>query len=285
MNKKIISGLLFAAVAASWSANAAITTETLLNFNKGNPPTTGVESTPGNTGMLLSSYSGFANIAPLSNQTPPSLNGNCTGTGTLDCYYEDGLVVGIVRDNSNSSAHLHRDGTSTNNKLGYHSDASGIYIRAQDSSAFKLTSLDFLAPAAPGNPDANGTYIDPDTDLEVTGVAGPNDFWEILGYASALNPTLDADPNSGSWIARQTVTNGFKGNLVLDATFHNISAFWIHYHGYQQTPADGKSFAMELDNVIVNAPAAVPVPAAVWMFLSGMMGLLAIGKRKSHLPV
>ena len=256
MNKKIINGLLIAAVAASGAAHAAITTETLLNFNKGNPPTPNVESTPGNIGMTFSSYSGFANTTPL-------VNGNCTGSGTSGCYYEDGLVVGIVRDTSNSIAHLHRNGVPEDRMLGYHSDSSGIYIRAQDSTAFSLISMDFLAPIDEAeNPDS-----------------GSNDFWEILGYGSALNIGLDTAPNSGSWVARQTVTNGFNGKLILDPAFSNISAFWIHYNGYQQTPGDGKQFGMELDNVVVNA---VPVPAAVWMFLSGMMGLLAIGKRKSH---
>jgi hypothetical protein len=37
---------------------------------------------------------------------------------------------------------------------------------------------------------------------------------------------------------------------------------------------------MNLDNVNV---AAVPVPAAAWMFLSGMTGLLTFGKKKAQL--
>ena len=284
MNKKIINGLLVISVAASGAANAAITGETLLNFNKGNPPTPDVPSTPGNIGMNLGSYAGFANTTPIT-------GGDCSGSGFEDCYYEDGLVVGIVRDTSNSSAHLHREGLVANRKLGYHSDASGIYIRAQDSTAFKLTSLDFNSSAGPENPDANGTYIDPDTEREVTGKAGPEDFWEILGYSSATNIGLDTAPNSGSWIARQTVTNGFNGILFpysdVDSNnindFNNISAFWIHYNLYQQTPADGKQFGMLLDNVVVNKPEGVPLPAAVWMFLSGMIGLLALGKKKAKL--
>lgn len=39
------------------------------------------------------------------------------------------------------------------------------------------------------------------------------------------------------------------------------------------------SFGTSLDNVSL---AAVPVPAAVWLFGSGMLGLLGLSKRKSN---
>jgi len=281
MNKKIIGGMLLAAVAVSGTANAAITTDTILNFNKGESVTPNVESTPGNAGMNSSAYSGKANIAPVAGGYTP---GDNAVIGVTAAYYEDGLVMGIVGDTSNSVAHIHRGGTAANRSVMYHSDSSGIYIRALDSTAFSLTSFNFDASPGDENPDANGTYISANTGEPVTGVAGANDYWEILGYSSALNPTLDTDANSGSWIARQTLTNGFNGNVTLSSAFDNISAFWIHYAGYQQTPADGKQFGMTLDNVHVNAAvAAVPVPAAAWMFLSGMMGLLAFGKKKAQL--
>ena len=254
MNKKLINGLLFAAVAASGAAHASITSETTIDFGTGSIPAVPTDV------MFQSSYSGFANNAPIA-------GGNCNGSLTTDCIYQNGMVVGTIEDTSNANAHLHRVGVASNRALGYHSDSSGIYVRVQDSTAFSLTSMDFRAPIdEEENPDAGG-----------------NNFWEILGYSSALNPGLDIAANSGPWIARKTVDNGFDGNLVFDSAFSNISAFWIHYNGYQQTPADGKQFGMRLDNVIVNAPAAVPVPAAVWMFLSGMMGLLALGKKRAKL--
>ncbi|WP_262965539.1 hypothetical protein [Methylobacter psychrophilus] len=282
MNKKIIGGMLFAAVAVSGTANAAITTETILNFNKGEAATPNTASTTGNLGMTQSAYAGFANVAP-------QAGGFTAGTNSAGAYYEDGLVVGIVEDTSNGIAHVHRGGAATNRSVMYHSDSSGLYIRALDSTAFSLTSLNFDASASDENPYATGTYISANTGDSVTSVAGANDYWEILGYGSALNPTLDTDANSGAYIARQTLTNGFNGLVTLDSAFDNISAFWIHYAGYQQTPSDGMQFAMSLDNVHVNAAvvpppvAAVPVPAALWMFLSGMMGLLAFGKKKARL--
>lgn len=187
-----------------------------------------------NTGMNYSAYAGHANVAPV-------VGGNTPGIGSSGAYYEEGMVVGIVEDTSNPIAHVHRNGSSVDRNIGYHSDSTGLYIRAQDSSAFSLNSMDFSAPI--------DTAENPDS--------GSGEYWEILGYSSALNPTLDTDANSGSWIARQTVTNGFSGTLVLDSSFSNISAFWIHYHGYQQTPTDGKAFAMELDNIKVSPVAGI----------------------------
>jgi hypothetical protein len=271
---KIINGLLFGVLAGmSQIGSAAITSETILNFNKGNPDSPTIESTPGNLGLILTGYSGSANVLP-------EANGRCAGSGPTDCYYEDGLVVGIVKEATDNGAHLHGLGSSTNRRVGYESDSTGIYIRAQDSSAFSLTSLRFLASASTKNPDANGTYVNDDEET-VIGVAGPNDYWEILGYGSALNPTLETDNDNGAWIAKKTITNGFSGNVFFDdnGLWQNISAIWIHYHGYQHTPLDGKQFDMSLDNVVVNSP--VPVPAAVWMFGTGLLGLASVTRRKA----
>ena len=82
-------------------------------------------------GMAFSSYSGFANNAPVA-------GGNCAGVAFNGCYSENGMVVGIVQDTSNPTAHLHRNGNSTIAALGYHSDSSGIYMRALNSKAFTL---------------------------------------------------------------------------------------------------------------------------------------------------
>jgi hypothetical protein len=247
MNKKIISSLMLtASVAVVGVANASITGPTTINFS----------------GMVSSSYAGKSNLAPLA-------TGNCAGTGNNGCFVEDGVVVGIVEDTSNVTAHVHREGGAVDGSLGYHSDSSGIYVRAQDSTAFKLTSLDFLAPISVENPDSDA-----------------NDVWEILGFNTALNPGLDTG-NGTDYLTRsayQTVANGFNGTLLLDPAFQNINAFWIHYKGYPQTPDDGKAFAMELDNIVLNAavpPAAVPVPAAVWLFGSGLMGILANRRKKT----
>lgn len=186
-----------------------------------------------NPGMNFSAYGGSANLAP-------GAGGNCPAPGT--CYYEDGMTIGIVGDSSNPIAHLHRAGSVGNRELSYHADSSGIYIRSLDSKAFSLNSMKFNAAIGDENPDS-----------------GPNEFWEILGFNTAVNPDLDLGDgtNYSSRVAYQTIANGFNGILAMNDQFKNVNAVWIHYHGYPQTPADGKAFSMTLDDINIS-PVTLP---------------------------
>ena len=244
----------------------SITSPATINFNKGESATPTVVNplvngqAVANIGMTFSAYSGFANNAPIA-------GGSCSGIGASGCYYEDGMVVGIVQDTSDVISHLHRGGTTMgltqDTSLKYHSDSSGVYVRALNSQAFSLQSMGFSAPISAENPiyGANPTHdVDGIIQPDGAGVLGPNEYWEILGYDSAVNPGLDTSVNGGEYIAKQAVANGFDGLLTLSSAFNNIKAFWIHYHGYQQSPKDGMAFAVELDNIKV-APVA-PVTTA-----------------------
>lgn len=240
--------------------------------------------------LALSSVAGNSNVA-----SPDATTGACpTGPGK-NCYQEDGFLTGVVIDNTPSpeaaGAHLHRFiASATDKRLQYHADSTGIYIRAKDSSAFSLSSMDFFAPINSENPIyGNDPAIDefgmpiPISDIPADiGLLGSDEYWEILGFNTAENPTLADAPNDGtnysSRIAYQTVANGFDGTLSLNSDFGNINAFWIHYHGYPRVPTNGISFGMQLDNVHVAAP--VPVPAAMWLFVSGLAGFQMLGKRR-----
>jgi hypothetical protein len=78
------------------------------------------------------------------------------------------------------------------------------------------------------------------------------------------------------------VANGFNGTLTqggnLSGDFSNVNAVWIHFAGFPTTPTNGKTFLMVLDDVVVTS--AVPVPAAVWLFGSGLLGLFSFGRKK-----
>jgi len=197
---------------------------------------------------------GKANLTPTSGDVCPS--------PISDCYKEDGFVVGPAEDTANPGAHLHAAGTPANRYIAYHQDSAGLYGRALDGTAFSLESLKFGAHTSSENP---GT--------------GPNDNWEILGFNAAFNPGLDGGDgtNYATRVAYRVVPNGFDGTLTLDAAFHDIKAFWIHYQGYPKTPADGKQFAVHIDDIRVAAP--VPLPAALWVFISGLTSLALLGRR------
>lgn len=271
---KTMKALAFAVTAtAGGLANAAIVSETVFNLN----------------GVVNSgAYAGAAN-------TSPTASGNCvgcffegtlsSGTSTALKNQNNAIILGTVADSSSTSEHLHGHVVSGNGFIGYHSDSSGVYVRARDSSAFSLLSLDFDAPINAGNPDS-----------------GVNEYWEILGFSTALNPGLDAGDGTSyaTRVAYQKVQNGFSGTVLLNSQFSNVSAFWIHYVGYPQVPADPdynpdteengpllpKAFSMDLDNIklstvgAVNPPTNVPVPGAVWLFATGLLSLL--GPKRKH---
>ncbi|NOU14154.1 MAG: hypothetical protein HOO92_09370 [Methylococcaceae bacterium] len=214
--------------------------------------------------------------------------GGCPATNASGkCYAEEGFVVGSAFDPdfAGSAGHLHRgDLNPLDIDLHHHADAAGIYVRAADSSAFSLDSFhaDILASI---NPVDTG-------------------YWEILGFSTALNgdlhtwdwannqQPLDIDglprvyTGSGPYptqVAYQRINNtgaGFLDTVLLNNSFKDIKAFWIHYGGYPNAPIDTATFDFHLDNVALSAPKAVPVPAAVYLFGTGLMGLLAVGKRR-----
>lgn len=279
MNKtKMIGGLMFAALASvSGTASASVSALTTIDFET----------------LLVASVGGKPNLA---------------GASVTGMYTEDGMRIGVVNDPLDVISHLHRlEGTATGKQLQYHSDSSGIYMRASDDTAFSLWSMEFhSAYDAAENPHAVGGLGD--------GTAA-NDYWDIYGFSDARNPGMltdgvaadgftPTDPNTGNpanaAIAHATVTNSFDGLLdvlSLDSNFANIKSFWLHYHGYSHSPnayvdpndpnSSAYQFALEIDNVKLNAanavPAAVPVPAAVWMFGSGLLGLLSFGRKKNAL--
>jgi hypothetical protein len=196
--------------------------------------------------------------------------GQCAGAFTgANCYFEDDFIIGVVSDPVGEGEHVHRTGSTSNRKLSYHADSSGIYVRAEDGHEFGLFSLDFDARLSDdSNPDA-----------------GPDDVWEILGFKTAVNPDLSSGNGTdyATRVAYQTVANGFNGVLTLDHAFHDINAFWIHFKGYPGVPDGSKDFLLVIDNIVLGPaePAPVPVPAVgLWMLVSGVAGIAALGRRR-----
>jgi hypothetical protein len=99
-------------------------------------------------------------------------------------------------------------------------------------------------------------------------------------------------------VAYQTVLQnpnspGFSGTLALNSDFNDadgINAIWIHFKG--PTSANGyldateanaltPGFKVNIDDIVLESVTSVPVPAAVWMFGSGLLGMLSLGRRKA----
>lgn len=278
------------AMAVTTNASAEILSPTVVDF--GYKPD---RNTP-DTVLKLGAYYSKGNLTPIA-------GGNCPGEDSSNqCVYQNGMVISTVEDASGPDAHLHQGGSTTNRAIAYHNDSGGVYIRAQDSTAFSLESIKFISPPSGENPYAIGG---------TGGHESTFDFFEILGFSEAVNSDLAAiDPYAdlqfdgdglpilstynpfdaySNLVAYQTVENGVTdlgspvgvSTVFLNADFQNVKSVWIHYFLVPNVGEAGFPFKTQLDDISVNAVAAVPVPAAAWLFGTGLLGVLSAGRKKA----
>jgi len=113
--------------------------------------------------------------------------------------------------------------------------------------------------------DGFSTNIDYRTDG--LGNIGPNDVArDLSGFSLGYryDPSLIVPPDEGYFLS-----------VLTDATNFDLSGRFVIY---AQNDFGADVFSTTLLNV--SAPSAVPVPAAVWLFGSGLIGLLGISRRK-----
>ena len=267
----------------------------------------------GNAGAVITgpavvdfSNSGFPAYSGTANTPLLSLDNNTCGVKSAGCYVQNGIALGVVSDPSNSDNHFHLNsngmsdgGITVGQSANIISDSNGLYFRAIDGTAFSLQSMIFSAKNTSSvaiNPiyganavaDNNG-ILQPDG----SNVLGPNEYWQIFGFNSAVNPNLSTqDPKLSSsfsslkseypdLVAYQTVSNGFNGTLNLNSAFSDVNAVWIHYYGYPETPSNGIAFRAYIDNIDVSNAviSLLPIPGGFWMFLSAIP-LLVMRRRK-----
>jgi len=201
-----------------------------------------------------------------------NIAGGCTVLNQDTCYTENGLTVGTVQDAAAPSAHVHQqaDFLSNDFKIQYHQDSAGIYLRKADASAFSLDSL------------------------EISFLQGANDFgngleahhiFQIEGFSEAYNTDIvgAAQGSGANNIGMQTITqaNVGVGNLTLDSFFSNVNAVWIHFDGSTNTPSGSENFDLRINNAVISEVSAVPVPAAAYLFGTGLIGLVSMGRKKA----
>lgn len=163
-----------------------------------------------------------------------------------------------------------------------------VTLSLSDLPTHTAISLDFLF-AAIDSLDGTGTY--PSGDFFNVVVDGTTIFNE--SFANAMASQIQSyNPPPDVQLARM-IDLGFTGpggfytdsayNLGADPIFSNIAhtastltvQFFIQGVGIQDL--NDESWAM--DNLSVSVT-AVPVPAAVWLFGAGLIGLVGVGRRR-----
>ncbi len=181
-------------------------------------------------------------------------------------------------------------GGSNQTHVGLAKDDSGLIIKF-DASGMENVTLSFdWRTFKVGSSDkfVVGYFVG---DLLAGKTNGFNDYREInLSPAGNASPQTGGgedgswnwdpvnDGNDGDWIEllRGNASNSWDSETfsldLADGESEVWLAFWLdngdHDHG-------------KFDNVLVTGNAVVPVPAAVWLFGSGLLGLVGIARRKA----
>lgn len=185
------------------------------------------------------------------------------------CYQESGYYVGTAAADSptlgtNLLAHIH--GTTNQNTgtkgIAYENDSVGIVLKSVDSSNFNLNSLDLDLSETLAN-TYDGNFV-------------------IASY------TINADGSRGSQIGSINIANKSQDgvlDLSLNSIFQDVGMIYMYYDPFTLENTNGTgipaAFNARIDNIDVTA---VPVPAAVYLFGTGLLGLFSL-KKKSRLNI
>jgi hypothetical protein len=156
----------------------------------------------------------------------------------------------------------------TSNGIGWSISPTGYWLsRTVTNGTFHFSAL----PVATDNLHASGDYtITFDSKVGSLLVAlGNNDFTDSINFG------LTASDSTGvTFSGTQVVLNNSSGGLVLFENINSLSIQNFNTNGI----TDGYDLAFHAVSA-VPVP-AVPVPAAVWLFGSGLIGLAGAARRK-----
>ncbi len=242
--------------------------------------------------IVALSVSSMANAAPVSGQSTwettlqaRDFNGN---TATIEGYYDTTLNITWLASNFNFNdaglmtldlAYIWAGGLNINGITGWRLPAVG---------PVNGTSFDYL-PAYNGSTDVGfnvseqGTAYAGSTASEMAHL-----FYNTLGNMSpcattSIYPTCSEQPyglgNTGPFSDFQLRPSSYWSYDDYDAWYFN---FYNGDQGYLYSNPTNKLYAWAVHSGDVGAAVAtVPVPAAVWLFGSGLMGLIGIARRRS----
>jgi hypothetical protein len=262
MKKNFISAAVLIA-ASSFTAQAVATT------------TIGLQDVSAGTTLIDNKWQIFSFSGPNPVQTSsPYSKATSDGLGDI-------TLSPIVNFNDNSHIHVNGgDGNPSTPTVPFiHGDVGGVFVSGSGShDVFSFQSMDVnhaVLQSTLGNPNATIT---------------------VRGFLGGVNGMTEGilEPNrttmkykGGTQVAETTIANGFTGTidfLAANAGFCEVDYvefFFTDFYRVKPSSLGDTALDFEFDNIVVGATvSAVPVPAAVWLFGTGIIGLVSFGKRK-----
>ena len=217
--------------------------------------------------------------------SPPHETVNAAGDGSV--------FLSPVISGPGDASHIHVNGgggTGSDATPFIHGDVGGVYIDGAGTlNTFSLQSMD-VNHAVLQAVDANGVLIPHDNQtVTVRGyLGGVNGMQDgvISTAGSVYGETMRYE--GGVQVASAIITEGDEGAafnfLQADAGFGEVDYvefFFTDFYRVKPSIFGDAALDFEFDNIVVGGVvSAVPVPAAVWLFGTGIMGLLSFGRRK-----
>jgi hypothetical protein len=274
--------------AASFSAHAALTTTSVLEFNPGvlvcNSTGTYPNCDDPNLGTNVSAGSWFGMDADKNNsisnpeKTPIAMHdGIHIGSASTATGSHSGSPFGAA--NNYTGTNLIQTGQTTDGKPIYMSDGSGNLVTATTTEApgvdepwgfFGNTGMDYLTKA-----------------VTVLSDAGTQKWLDFSGWTVTWNGIPAIPMTTGAWSAGTNFFGGGNGVARLNcssSTCSTTSTFTLDY--FATVPLNdpsgfgGVQYKLHLEGHVGEQASPIPVPAAVWLFGSGLVGLAAVARRK-----
>ena len=252
-------------VGVSTSASAALATNALLAFDDG---IVGSNSS-GDPIVTGGSFFGMDGNS----------NGSISKAERVALVANDGLLLGTTQAASGSHGGI-PDGSAT---AGI--DNEWLFF---NNTGLHLTTSPTNVSNAVGNTadvDFSGWAVTWNTIPEINMGGGLQDCGTARDGVCVKN-NFDANGNiTGTTDVSGTFDNGTGvANIVCGVDCATGDSFTLTYDAVvpQADPSNfgGVSYTLELVGTIADGPAAVPVPAAVWLFGSGLLGLVGVARRK-----
>jgi len=274
--KKIIIGSAVAAVlgVVSGNANAALATNAILNFDD-TAPTRHCNAYPDPSTPTGCAYNSFTDLTGVS-YFAMDTNG--------DGQWTDGTQSAGFETHKDANGNwLPEFTTLPNERTGMNGGTTGITLGSGGQGAGTAT-YDMTDPAAPVL--TSFTTGDMDAGWGFFGAAGwhtTNDADGVTVASDDLsgNATLDMSGWTVFWNGGDIdMGTGMAATVTCGNTCEAGDSFTLDYDAVVPSGGfAGVAYALHLEGTI-GAASAVPVPAAVWLFGSGLVGLAGVARRR-----
>ena len=231
--------------------------------------TIGSASAGSTTGLQGRGSAGASVQIPSSGLSVPVLRARADST--IDDFFVSGAALGLQAyqftgaDNTTVSLDVNLDGSVT--KSPNSSDLTGLEVNVWIMSA----STPFTFPANPVPVSDLVAQIIADSF-----VAGVDPFIASMAWDAASTGT--------GAISRSTTSTdpGDQLNFSLDNSdeFYLMAALSAGADGVDASALSWSTLMMEFNTTDLQAASVVPLPAAVWLFGSGLLGLIGVARRK-----